>query len=350
MKGIRKISPYIPGEQPSDPTLIKLNTNENPYPPSKNVERALKAFETDQLKRYSSVDNVALKQALAVKHNLKPENFLIGNGSDEVLAFCFLAFFNSSDPILFPDITYGFYKVWADLFKIPFKEIALDKNFDINLSDYLQPNGGILFANPNAPTGIIKSLIEIKQLLEQNQDVIVIVDEAYIDFGGESAIMLLAEFPNLIVIRTFSKSSSLAGLRVGYAIGNPKYIGIAESIKSSFNPYSVDSIAETLAIAAVEDPEYYESITQKICATRGWFSEQLKTLGFQFLPSKTNFLLVSHPNLVIEELYNYLVSHNVYVRYFPTVERLKNYLRISIGTQAEMEAVVTLFKEFTDYI
>lgn len=351
MKGLRTITPYIPGEQPSDPTMIKLNTNENPYPPSKNVERRLKAFETGQLKRYSSVDNAALKKALAIKHDLKPENFLIGNGSDEVLAFCFLAFFNSSDPILFPDITYGFYKIWADLFKIPFKEIALGENFDINLTEYSQLiNGGILIANPNAPTGMYKPLSDIKQVLQQNQDVIVIVDEAYIDFGGTSAVKLLDEFPNVIIIRTFSKSSSLAGLRVGYAIGNPEYIKIAESIKASFNPYSVDSIAETLAIAAVEDPEYYVHITQKICATRDWFSEELKTLGFQFLPSKTNFLLVSHPSLEIKELYNYLSSHNVYVRYFPKIARLENYLRITIGTQADMETVVGLFKTFADHV
>lgn len=346
MKGIRQITPYVPGEQSNNPNIIKLNTNENPYPPSKKVEQALRGFKSEELKRYSSIDNLALKKALALKHQLEPENFIIGNGSDEILAFCFLAFFNSTDPILFPDITYGFYKIWADLFKIPFKEIPLNVNFEINLADYFQTNGGILFANPNAPTGLIQPLVEIKRLLQKNQDVIVIVDEAYIDFGGESAVSLLDTFANLIIIRTFSKSSSLAGLRIGYAIGHPTYINVAESIKAAFNPYSVDSIAESLATAAVEDSDYYADISRKICTTRDWFAEQLKTIGFTCLSSKANFLLITHHSLEAEQLYQFLLSHDVYVRYFPEIDRLKNYLRISVGTQKEMAQVFLLIETF----
>ncbi|WP_430601729.1 histidinol-phosphate transaminase [Enterococcus sp. DIV0724b] len=342
MKGIRKITPYVPGEQPNYSDMIKLNTNENPYPPSPKVTEVLRNFDAEHLKRYSSIDNFSLKKALGIKHGLSPEHFLIGNGSDEVLAFCFLAFFNSSDPILFPDITYGFYKVWADLFQIPFKELALNSHFEIAVENYNQPNGGIIIANPNAPTGLFKPLVEIEHLLKENQEVIVIIDEAYIDFAGQSAIKLLDKYPNLIIIRTFSKSSSLAGLRVGYAIGNPKYIQIAESIKSSFNPYSVDMLAENLAVAAVEDKKYYEEITKDICATRDWFTKIIEQSGFRSLVSKTNFVLLTHPDLVIEELYHYLETHDIFVRYFPKIERLNNYLRVSMGTREEMEKVYQL--------
>lgn len=348
MKGIRNITPYISGEQPNYPAMIKLNTNENPYPPSPNVAKVLKQFETEQLKRYSSIDNLSLKKALGIKHGLSPDHFLIGNGSDEVLAFCFLAFFNSQDPILFPDITYGFYKVWANLFKVPFKELPLNNNFEIALEDYKQTNGGIIIANPNAPTGLFKPLAEIEALLEENKDVIVIIDEAYIDFADQSAVGLLETYPNLVVIRTLSKSSSLAGLRVGYAIGNPKYIQVVESIKSSFNPYSVDIIAENLAIAAVEDEKYYAQITRNICKTRDWFAKNIETFGFSSLVSQTNFVLLTHPNLTIETLYHYLEAKDVFVRYFPKIERLNNYLRVSIGTQEEMEKVLQLMSDFVE--
>lgn len=346
MKGIRKITPYVPGEQPNYSDMIKLNTNENPYPPSPKVAESLKNFDVERLKRYSSIDNLSLKKALSAKHNLSPDHFLIGNGSDEVLAFCFLAFFNSSDPILFPDITYGFYKVWADLFQIPFKEVPLNNNFELVEEDYTQLNGGIIIANPNAPTGLFKPLEEIEHLLKDNQDVIVIIDEAYIDFAGQSALSLLDRYPNLIIIRTFSKANSLAGLRVGYAIGNPAYIQIAESIKSSFNPYSVDMLAEDLATAAVEDEAYYAGITKDICETRDWFSKNIEKSGFSSLASKTNFMLITHPDLIIKELYLYLEAHDIFVRYFPKIKRLNNYLRISIGTQKEMEAVNQLLNRF----
>lgn len=345
MKGLRNITPYIPGEQPTKEAIIKLNTNENPYPPSPQVTAALQTFNTETLKRYSSIDNHQLKQALAKEHGLTPQHFVIGNGSDEVLAFSFLAFFNSQEPILFPDLTYGFYKVWADLFRIPFVEIPLTENFTIDLSLYQQTNGGIVLANPNAPTGILKPLAEIQQLLKQNPEVIVIVDEAYVDFAGISAVSLLEESPNLIIVRTFSKANSLAGLRVGYAIGDPLYIQHIESIKASFNPYSVDTLAETLAVAAVNDPLYYQERTNQICQTREWFIKKLSQIGFESLPSQTNFILTSHPTYSAQELSTYLLANDVYVRYFPSVERLQNYLRITIGTKEEMGAVLKLLQK-----
>lgn len=346
MKGLRKITPYIPGAQPSKETIIKLNTNENPYPPSPQVTTALQQFNPESLKRYSSIDNHLLKQALAKQHDLTSQHFMIGNGSDEVLAFCFLAFFNSTDPILFPDLTYGFYKVWADLFRIPYRELPLTANFEIDLSLYHQVNGGIILANPNAPTGILKPLAEIQQLLQQNPEVIVIVDEAYADFAGVSALSLVKDYPNLVIIRTFSKVNALAGLRVGYAIGNPVYIQYIESVKASFNPYSVDLLAETLAIAAVNDSEYYQERTIQICQTRDWFIKKLAQHGFDSLPSQTNFILTSHPTVSAQQLSTYFLANDVYVRYFPSIDRLQNYLRISIGTKTEMAVVLQLIEKF----
>ncbi|MGC6769934.1 histidinol-phosphate transaminase [Enterococcus sp. LJL51] len=337
MKGIRKIAPYIPGNQPNYPNMIKINTNENPYPPSPKVEKALKEFKVEDLKRYSSLDNQLLKNALADKHQLLPEQLIIGNGSDEVLAFCFLAFFNSSESILFPDITYGFYKVWADLFHIPFKELPLTTDFHIDFSDYNQPNGGIVIANPNAPTGLFKSSEAVRTLLKKHPDVIVIIDEAYAEFAEETMLPLLDEFSNLIIVRTLSKSQSLAGLRIGYAIGDPRYIAVMESVKSSFNPYSVDLLAEKLAAAAVEDTSYYQKINEEICKTREWFVSKLATFGFQSLDSQTNFVLTTHKTIDVPALYHFLEEQNIFVRYFAKPARLKKYLRISIGTREEME-------------
>ena len=346
MKGIRKISPYTPGDQPNFDGMIKLNTNENSYSPSPTVARALNEFDSDCLKRYSSLTNQPLKEALADELGISSQQLIIGNGSDEILAFCFLAFFNSSDPILFPDITYGFYRVWADLFRIPFKEIPLTTKFEIDFTDYNRQNGGIIIANPNAPTGIYKKKDAVQQLLQQHPDVIVIVDEAYIDFAEKSSVELLNDYPNLVIVRTFSKSRSLAGLRVGYAIGNPKFIQIVESIKSSFNPYSVDQLAETLAIAATKDRDYYKKVTKEICATREWFSEEIHRISFTTLPSKTNFVLVTHPSFSMKEVYEFLEAQQIFVRYFENVPRLQNYLRISIGTQKEMTEVVHSLSKF----
>lgn len=345
MKGIRNVTPYIPGEQPNFSEMIKLNTNENPYPPSPKVAETLKNFSTNQLKRYNSVDNRSLKETLATLYQLTPDHFVIGNGSDEIIAFCFLAFFNSSDPLLFPTITYGFYKIWAELFKIPYKEIPLTENFEINFSDYTQQNGGIIIANPNAPTGIFKRVEELTSLLELNPESVVIVDEAYIDFAGPSAITLLDSHANLVIVQTFSKSRSLAGLRVGYAVGNPELMKVLAAIKSSFNPYSVDTIAEALAKSAVEDNSYYENCSKEICQTRAWFNEEIQTLGFHSLASSTNFLMVTHPELVMEQVYHALEQRNIFVRYFSKPVELQNFLRISIGTRQEMVEVLASLKE-----
>lgn len=346
MKGIRKITPYVPGEQPYFNGMVKLNTNENPYPPSPKVTESLATFNSDHLKLYSSLTNQSLKKALATELGVDTQQLIIGNGSDEILAFCFLAFFNSSDPILFPDITYGFYRVWADLFKISYQEISLTETFEIDFKDYDKKNGGIIIANPNAPTGIYKEHSEIEQLLQQHSDVIIIVDEAYIDFSKKSSIELLEKYQNLIIVRTFSKSRSLAGLRVGYAIGNPEFIKVVESVKSSFNPYSVDTLAETVAIAATNDHEYYKKITEKICTTRDWFNHKICKLGFSSLPSKTNFVLITHPELDMQKVYTFLESENIFVRYFGNILRLQNYVRISIGTQSEMEKVTDVLTNY----
>lgn len=340
LKGIRDIQPYVPGQQPNYPNMIKINTNENSYGPSPKVEAALRGFDTNNLKRYSSLTNLPVKEALAAQYHLSPEHFVVGNGSDEVLAFAMLAFFNSPDPVLFPDITYGFYRVWADLFHVPFKEIPLDDTFQIRLSDYDEVCGGIILTNPNAPTGLYHTYETIETFLQQHQDVVVIVDEAYIDFGGKSVVPLVNSYPNLVVVHTLSKSRSLAGLRIGYAVGNPDLIQVLEAVKSSFNPYSVDMIAERLATAAIEDADYYRHINQEISATRDSFIQSLAELGFETLPSLTNFVLTTHPNLDVELLFKKLSESHIFVRHFKKPERLNRYLRISIGTPAEMQRVI----------
>ncbi|MDR0921347.1 MAG: histidinol-phosphate transaminase [Lactobacillales bacterium] len=347
MKGIRKITPYIPGKQPNFADMIKINTNENAFPPSPKVKEALAHFSTNQLKLYSSLTNESLTTALAEKFQLKPKNFLIGNGSDEVLAFCFLAFFNSDFPVLFPDITYGFYKVWGELFHIPFEEIPLDADFQIDFSDYNRKNGGIILTNPNAPTGDYHTLSEMKDFLKKHSDEIVVVDEAYIDFGGESLAPLVNEFDNLIVVQTFSKAAALAGLRVGYAVGNAELISILNAIKSSFNPYSVDILSEKLATAAVKDEEYYKKINAEICQTREYFTEELAKLGFQTVPSKANFILTTHPERSMKKLFEELTNQHIFVRYFDKPQRLASFLRITIGTREEMEVVLNAIKKLS---
>ncbi|MHC5374637.1 histidinol-phosphate transaminase [Enterococcus sp. LJL120] len=344
MRGIRKTDPYTAGEQPNFTDMIKLNTNENPYPPSPKVKKALQDFDYDQLKRYSSLDQRPLKEALAEKFQLAPENFIIGNGSDEVLAFCFLAFFNSEYPVLFPDITYGFYPVWGDLFKVPIQLIPLQENFKINLADYATDNGGVILTNPNAPTGDYLTVAEIEKFLQANTESVVVVDEAYIDFGGTSVMPLIDNYPNLVVVHTLSKGFSLAGLRVGYAVAQPALIQVLEGVKSSFNPYSVDSLAETLATAAIEDGEYYQHLQKEISATREAFSKDLLELGFEVLPSLANFVFAKPTKISAEKLFNELKAQHVFVRYFKQ-ERLKDYLRISIGTPSEMTRVIQIIQQ-----
>lgn len=345
IRGLRDLKAFVPGEQPNEKEIIKLNTNENPYPPSPKVSEKLNNFNVDQLKRYSPVEQIALRNAIANHLGITKDMVMIGSGSDEVLAMAFLAFFNNPEPILFPDVTYGFYKVLAELYGIPFQEIPLDESFELTNQGYLQKNGGIVLVNPNAPTGLAKPLTEIEDLLKANPRVMVVVDEAYISFGGQSALSLVKDYPNLFIVRTFSKDASLAGLRVGYGIGHPEIIQLMHAIKDSVNPYNLDSIAEALAIAAVEDWTYYEGTIAAICQTRDWFSQELSQLGYKVLQSSTNFLLVKPRSFSAKYLYKSLKEKHIYTRYFADADRIKDYLRISIGSQEEMESVLSIIRE-----
>ncbi|EHJ51812.1 histidinol-phosphate transaminase [Streptococcus macacae] len=345
IRGLRKIEPYTAGVQPAKEKMIKLNTNENAYGASPKVHEALASFDADRLRKYSTLDQADLRFALADNLQVRPEQLMIANGSDDVLSIAFLAFFNNDEPVLFPDLTYGFYKVWADLYGVNYHEVPLAEDFTIQTEDYLADNGGIILTNPNAPTGIYKPLAEIEAILKANQDTVVIVDEAYINFGGQSAIPLLDKYDNLVITRTFSKDAALAGLRVGYAIANEALIAVMNAVKHSINPYSVDLLAEKLARAAVEDWAYYQVNAKKIQKTRSWFSEQLLRRGFDVLPSQANFVLAKPNDLAADKLFKGLEARNIYVRYFPKVERIKDYLRISIGKQEEMKAVIKAIEE-----
>ena len=345
LKGLRQIQPYVAGQQPKEAQMIKLNTNENAYGPSLKVAEALRDFDEESLRLYSSLDQADLCQALAANLGVSPGQLIIGNGSDDILSMAFLAFFNSGEPVLFPDLTYGFYKVWADLYQVPFKEIPLADDFTVTTADYLGDNGGIILANPNAPTGIYKPLEELEEILAANPDAVVVVDEAYIHFGGQSALPLLERYPNLFITRTFSKDAALAGLRVGYGIGHPDLIAVMKAVKDSINPYSVDLLAERLALAAVEDWAYYQETGRAIQQTRDWFAAELTQLGFQVLPSLANFVLVQPSRISASALFQKLQDRKIYVRYFPKVARIKDYLRISIGSREEMEKVLDAVKE-----
>lgn len=341
---LRKIIPYKPGFQPEDAHCLKLNANENPYPPSPKVLEALADFDATQLRYYSQVGQPVLRQALAEHHGVSPDQIIVGNGSDEILSFSFLSFFCSEQPVLFPDLTYGFYKVLASLYNIPYQEVPLAEDFTVNTADYLVPNGGIVLANPNAPTGYYKPIDEIERIVAANPDVVVVVDEAYIDFSQTSALSLLDKYPNVFVIRTFSKSASLAGLRVGYGIGRPELIGVMNAVKDSVNPYNLDSIAEYLAIAAIKDWAYYETTIEQIGETREWFTQALTALGFEVLKSETSFVLVKPKGIAAANLEAALAEEGIYIRYYPNVTRIKDYVRIAIGTQADMERVISAIK------
>lgn len=343
---VRKVVPYVPGEQPNEPDMIKLNTNENPYPPAPGVVRALREFDTDKLRLYPEPTCKVLVDAIAENYSIKPEQVFVGVGSDDVLAMIFMTFFNDKKPVLFPDITYSFYDVWADMLRIPYETKALDENFQIKKEDYYGENGGVIFPNPNAPTGILMPLSEIEDILAHNRDVIVVVDEAYIDFGGESALPLIEKYDNLLVVQTFSKSRSMAGMRIGYAMGDAKLIRYINDVKYSFNSYTMNQTALALGVEAIRDKAYFEETRKKIIATREWTKVELKKLGFSFGDSMSNFIFVTHERVPATEIFAALREKNIYVRYF-SKERINNYLRISIGTQAEME---TLIAFLTDYL
>lgn len=335
---IRKVTPYVPGEQPGGTRLIKLNTNENPYPPSPMVEQAFRQMDMDQLRRYPDPTARILKDALAEFYHVDREQIFVGVGSDDVLGMAFLTFFNSDKPVLFPDVTYSFYKVWAELFQIPFRTPALDQEMRIRPEDYMGENGGIVFPNPNAPTGLFMPLDQVEEILAANPDSVVIADEAYIDFGGESAAALLDRYENLLVVQTFSKSRSMAGIRIGFALGSPRLIKALEDVKYSYNSYTMNLPAQVMGAAAVRDRAYFDQTVSKIVETREKAKKRLSALGFSFPDSKANFILATHETAKAEELFQALRQASIYVRYFPQ-PRLDNSLRITVGTPEEMESL-----------
>lgn len=344
LKQIRTVEPYVPGEQPQE-KVIKLNTNENPYSPAPGVERALRELDVDRLRLYPDPAAEVLVKALAKEHGVSEEQLFVGVGSDDVLSMCFLTFFNSEKPILFPDITYSFYKVWAELYRIPYVCPKLDENFRMVREDYYQENGGIIFPNPNAPTAIYETLDFVEEILRQNPDVIVIVDEAYIDFAGKSAVELIEKYDNLIVVQTFSKSRSMAGMRIGYAISNPTLIRYLNDVKYSFNSYTMNQTALVCGVEAVKDKAYFEKTTAQICKTREWAKEQLTELGFEFPDSQANFIFAKHPKYDADTLFEALKKEHIYVRHWNS-ERISQYLRITIGTKEEMETLFSFLRAY----
>ena len=343
-KNIRKVEPYVPGEQPQH-KVMKLNTNENPYPPAPGVKKALMNMDVDRMRLYPDPTAGELVHTLAEYYGVKENQVFVGVGSDDVLAMCFLTFFNSEKPVLFPDITYSFYKVWAELYRIPYECPALDNDFRLVKEDYYKENGGIIFPNPNAPTSIYEDLDFVEDILKHNQDVIVIVDEAYIDFAGKSAIELVNKYDNLIVVQTFSKARSMAGMRIGYAISNPTLIKYLNDAKYSFNSYTMNQTSLVCGVESVRDKAYFEECVQKIVDTREWVKEELSKLGFSFPDSKSNFIFVTHPKVSAKELFEALKKQNIYVRFLGGA-RIEEYLRISIGTREEMETLVSFLKNY----
>lgn len=342
---VRTVVPYVPGEQPDEENMIKLNTNENPYPPAPGVQKALQNLDVDRLRLYPEPTCKVLVDAIAEYYGLSSSQVFVGVGSDDVLAMIFMTFFNSKKPILFPDITYSFYDVWADMLRIPYETKVLDDEFLIRKEDYYEENGGIIFPNPNAPTGILMELSEIEDILLHNRDVIVVVDEAYIDFGGQSALPLIEKYNNLLVVQTFSKSRSMAGMRIGFAMGNETLIRYINDVKYSFNSYTMNDPALMLGVEAIRDRAYFEETRQKIIATREWTKKQLAELGFSFGDSMSNFIFATHETVPAKQLFEALRQEHIYVRYF-SKERISNYLRITIGTKEEMEILVAFLRRY----
>jgi len=341
----KTLQPYVPGEQPKMGNIIKLNTNENPYPPSPKVLEALDHFPKQKLRLYPDPEGTVLKQALSTHFELPLDHVFVGNGSDEVLAHAFMAFFRHNKPLLMPSMTYSFYDVYCNLYNITPEHIALTDDFRVDLQQYHQDNGGIIFANPNAPTGVAIDLSDIKALLERNTETVVLVDEAYVDFGAESATGLIRQYPNLLVVQTLSKSRSLAGMRVGYALGSPELIAGLERVKNSFNSYPLDMLALASATAAIEDTDYFNETVQQIMNDRDWTVNQLINLNFEVLPSSTNFVFAKHETASGAELMAYLRSKNILVRHF-TKPGIENHLRITIGTRDEMQSLITALQDY----
>ncbi len=338
-KNIRRVVPYVPGEQPNNREMIKLNTNECPYPPSPFVSEILDDVQrsSDLLRLYPDTAATPLLEEIAKFYKVDKDMVFIGVGSDDVLANCFLTFFNSDKPILFPDITYSFYPVWAKLYRIPYSTPKLNEDFTINVKDYKVPNGGIILPNPNAPTSVYEPLEVIEEIVKSNKESIVIIDEAYIDFGGESALKLVDKYDNLLIVQTFSKSRSMAGMRLGYAIGNKELIKALHDVKFSINSYTINYPAIITGAASMKDWHYFDTVRNKVMITRENTKQSLKEMGFEFPDSKTNFIFATHKKYDINDMYNYLREKNIYVRHWDD-PLIKDYLRITIGTDGDMKA------------
>lgn len=344
-KNLRNIEPYVPGEQSKNKDIVKINANENPYPPSPKAIEVLKSFDTNKLRFYPSANSTKLKEAIAKYYKVDVSNVFVGNGSDDVLAVAFQSFFNSEKPIVYPDLTYSFYPVWCSLFGIKYKNYPVGDDFRINPEDYKEKNGGVVIPNPNAPTSLGEGLDFVEKILNYNQDSVVIIDEAYVDFGGTSSIPLIDKYENLLVTGTFSKSRSLAGLRIGFAIGSKALIDVMEAVKNSYNSYTVDSLSIEMGAASIEDDEYFKSTCKKVIETRERVTLELEKLGFDVLDSQTNFIFVTHNKHNMKSLFEYLKTQKVFIRYF-SLPRIENYVRITIGTNEEMDIFLEKTKEF----
>lgn len=341
---VRKVVPYTPGEQPQVTDVVKLNTNENPYPPSPSVRAILEDFEYGRMRLYPDPDSSVLVDAIAKRYNVKSSQVFAGVGSDDVLAIAFMTFFGSEKPVIFPNITYSFYDVWADVYRIPYKQIPLNSDFTINREDYITENGGIVIANPNAPTGVMETIENIEYIVKNNPDSVVIIDEAYVDFGGESCLPLVEKYENLLVVQTYSKSRSMAGMRIGFAIGSKKLIKYMNDVKFSINSYTMNPITQLCGAASMADEEYFRETVDRIIATRERSKARLTELGFVFPDSKTNFIFASPQKVSAKVIFEELKKRNIFVRYW-NKPIICDYLRISIGTDEEMDRLFNALEE-----
>ena len=341
---VRRVVPYTPGEQPQVTDVVKLNTNENPYPPSPSVRAILEDFEYGKMRLYPDPDSSVLVDAIAKRYNVKSSQVFAGVGSDDVLAIAFMTFFGSEKPVIFPNITYSFYDVWADVYRIPYKQIPLNSDFTINREDYITENGGIVIANPNAPTGVMETIENIEYIVKKNPDSVVIVDEAYVDFGSESCLPLVEKYENLLVVQTYSKSRSMAGMRIGFAIGSEKLIKYMNDVKFSINSYTMNPITQLCGAASMADEEYFRETVDKIIATRERSKARLTELGFVFPDSKTNFIFASPQKVSAKVIFEELKKRNIFVRYW-NKPIICDYLRISIGTDEEMDRLFNALEE-----
>lgn len=346
-KNLRDIEPYVPGEQSKEKDIVKINANENPYPPSPEVIKAINGFDCNALRFYPDANALEFKSAIAEYYGVAAENVFIGNGSDDVLALSFQSFFNSDKPIVYPDITYSFYPVWCRLFNIPFKTYPLKEDFRINVEDYKEENGGVVIPNPNAPTSLGEGREFVEKIMEYNKDSVVIIDEAYVDFGGYSSVELTKKYENLLVCGTFSKSRSLAGMRIGFAIGSKALISVLEAVKNSYNSYTVNSISMAAGTAAIKDVDYFNATVSKVIATRNRVTDELRKMGFTVFDSQTNFLFATYNGKSMKDYFEWLKTQKVFIRYF-NLPRIDNYVRITVGTDDEMNVFLNKTKEYLE--